>query len=81
MLRLFTTRLPVASLLLNATIIGKKMKREMQVAVGGGAAGAGAGEKEEVEVGQTTVMMTLSHHPTCLGLQAQHPYLISLTPK
>lgn len=71
----------MASLPLNATITGKKMKKEVQVVAVVGVVVAGAGEREEVVVDQMIVTMILRPHPTCLVLQAQHHSLISLTPK
>lgn len=78
---LFINRLPVASLLQNATIIGKKKKKEVEVVVVGEVAGVEVEGKAEVEVGQMTAMMTLSLPPICLALLVQHHFLISLTPK
>lgn len=76
------SRLPLVSLLLlNATIIGKSLKREVQVDVVDEVEEGEAKEREEAEEGQMTVMMILNLHPTCLDRQAQLHFLISLTQK
>lgn len=79
--RSYELLLPVNLLLPNATIFGRRVKREVQEAVVGGVAEGEVEERGEVEEDLMIAMMTLSLHPTCLDPLVQHRSLISLTLK